>query len=310
MRQLAREQFGEAPSSAMAIERERQHRERLASRAARRPLLAVILATLMLAVVAAGMVAVPRLTTRAPSPAGGANAAPTAQVRAFTDFAIPTANAKPFDITLAPDGNLWFTEFDGNKIGRITPSGVVTEYPVPTPGAAPYLITAAPDGTIWFTEYYGNKIGSVSPSGTVTEVALPDPNSSPAGITATGDDSVWVTAYPGEVDQVVPGGGGIRQFTLPGSTSLPLAIAHGPDGNLWLTYDAEYTRQNPNRISRFSADGTVTDFALPTSFSNVDAISAGQMATSGSPTTPTTWSASSRRPASYASSPTPARTTR
>ena len=32
------------------------------------------------------------------------------------------------DITAGPDGNLWFTEFDGNRIGRITPLGVVTEF--------------------------------------------------------------------------------------------------------------------------------------------------------------------------------------
>ena len=35
---------------------------------------------------------------------------------------------RPAGITAGPDGNLWFTEFDGNRIGRITPAGVVTEF--------------------------------------------------------------------------------------------------------------------------------------------------------------------------------------
>ena len=38
------------------------------------------------------------------------------------------AGASPFEITAGPDGNLWFTENVGNRIGRITPAGVVTEF--------------------------------------------------------------------------------------------------------------------------------------------------------------------------------------
>ena len=46
----------------------------------------------------------------------------------ITEFSIPTAGSNPYDITAGPDGNLWFTEHDANKIGRITPSGAVTEF--------------------------------------------------------------------------------------------------------------------------------------------------------------------------------------
>src|SRR5438552_2044428 len=53
-------------------------------------------------------------------------------------------------VAAGPDGNLWFTEHDVNKIGRITPAGVVTEFPIP--GVGPDSITAGPDGQLWFTE--------------------------------------------------------------------------------------------------------------------------------------------------------------
>src|SRR3954469_5047322 len=36
--------------------------------------------------------------------------------------------ARPFGITVGPDGNLWFTERGANRIGRITLAGVVTEF--------------------------------------------------------------------------------------------------------------------------------------------------------------------------------------
>ena len=38
----------------------------------------------------------------------------------ITEFPIPTAKSVPDGITAGPDDNLWFTEHDGNKIGRIT----------------------------------------------------------------------------------------------------------------------------------------------------------------------------------------------
>jgi len=39
----------------------------------------------------------------------------------FTTYQVPTANSSPHDIVGAADGNLWFTERTGNKIGRFVP---------------------------------------------------------------------------------------------------------------------------------------------------------------------------------------------
>ncbi len=58
---------------------------------------------------------------------------------------------------------MWFTEYDGVKIGRITPAGAITEFPIATAHCYPSIITAGPDGNIWFTEYAGNKIGRITP---------------------------------------------------------------------------------------------------------------------------------------------------
>ena len=61
------------------------------------------------------------------------------RVGAIGEVAIPTPDSVPQSITAGPDGNLWFTEDFGNKIGRITPAGVITEFPIPTPISA-YLL--------------------------------------------------------------------------------------------------------------------------------------------------------------------------
>jgi streptogramin lyase len=89
-----------------------------------------------------------------------------AKVGTITEF--PISTPVPMGITAGPDGNLWFAEFQGNKIGRITTAGLVTgEFPLPTNygssfGCAPEGITAGPDGNLWFTERAGNKIGRIT----------------------------------------------------------------------------------------------------------------------------------------------------
>jgi hypothetical protein len=42
----------------------------------------------------------------------------------ITEFRVPTAASGPLLITPGSDGNLWFTEFIGNRIGRLPPAFV------------------------------------------------------------------------------------------------------------------------------------------------------------------------------------------
>src|SRR5882672_4724118 len=50
----------------------------------------------------------------------------------FTEYATPSPTAHPSNIAIGPDGYLWFTETDSNKIGRINPgTGAISEYDVP-----------------------------------------------------------------------------------------------------------------------------------------------------------------------------------
>src|SRR5439155_6414174 len=43
---------------------------------------------------------------------------------AVTVFPVPSASTTPDGIAVGPDGNLWFTEFFGNKVGRALPAAV------------------------------------------------------------------------------------------------------------------------------------------------------------------------------------------
>jgi streptogramin lyase len=70
-------------------------------------------------------------------------------------------------ITAGSDGNLWFTEIFGSRIGRITPDGAITEFPLPF-GGPPSSIAAGPDGNLWFT-LRESTIGRITPDGALTE---------------------------------------------------------------------------------------------------------------------------------------------
>src|SRR5260370_19901113 len=107
----------------------------------------------------------------------------------FTEYPIPTSNSLPLGITAGHDGNLWFTEYDTNQIGRITTAGLITKFPLPTSFGPtsrfePFGITAGPDGNLWFTEVNRSPIGRITPSGSITEYPLPSRGTYPNGITA------------------------------------------------------------------------------------------------------------------------------
>jgi virginiamycin B lyase len=102
-------------------------------------------------------------------------------------------------IVAGPDGNLWFTGENADRIGKITPGGHVTEY---SAGIAPFneldAIVAGRDGNLWFTDSGGGRIGKITTTGHVTEYR---PGilygSSPTGIAAGPDGNIWFTELVG-----------------------------------------------------------------------------------------------------------------
>jgi virginiamycin B lyase len=161
-------------------------------------------------------------------------------------------------MTPGPDGNIWFTEFRGNRIGRMSPQGrLLDEFPIPTPNSGAEGIAVGPDGNVWFTENRANKIGRITPSGTITEFPVPTPNSNPNGIVAGADGNMWVALAGSNRIGRITMSGRITSFPVPTPASQPGITAVGPDGNVWF---AEYSG---NRIGRITPSGAITEFVLP-----------------------------------------------
>src|SRR5215213_8985844 len=56
------------------------------------------------------------------------------------EYPLPSGDIRPYNITPGPDGNLWFTLTEANRVARITPEGVVTNFTLSTAGSFPYDI--------------------------------------------------------------------------------------------------------------------------------------------------------------------------
>ena len=173
------------------------------------------------------------------------------------------------------DGNIWFTEspaLDVNglpasigkeKIGRITPTGVITEFDIPTGFAGTgskdkttgSYITAGPDGNVWFTEASAGKLAQITPAGVITEFKLPTQYTI-LGLVSGPDGNLWVKDYAGKIYRVTPSGT-VTSFTIPTkSAGRDVELVPAPDGALWFVEDTQ--------IGKITTSGMITEYTLPT----------------------------------------------
>ncbi len=200
-----------------------------------------------------------------------------------TLFTIPGAQRPPLDITLGPDGNLWFTHHPlaptdprPGQIGRITTRGVVTLFPLPLPSLHATELTFGPDNNLWFTAFFANgtlpdRIGRVTSLGVITTFVLPVPlYNGLTDITAGPDGNLWYTASAAQKVGRVTTAGVITEFALPAGVQ-PGPLVTGPDGALWV--GARHT--GGDRLLRVTTTGSTTTFPLPVPNAHVTSIAAG-----------------------------------
>jgi virginiamycin B lyase len=191
----------------------------------------------------------------------------------FHEFPIPTPNSGAQAVAAAPDG-VWFTEFNTNKIARITSNGAITEYAGPSdippslPGmpVGPFDLVSGPDGYLYFLELRVGRIFQFSrAAGTVTrEYSLNVPNALLYNLVAGPGQSLSFTVtdatnfinYIGRVD---PASGVISLYAVHNNWSAS-PLAAGPDGNLWFATGPD---TGPTYISKITPQGIETDFQLP-----------------------------------------------
>ena len=183
---------------------------------------------------------------------------------------LPQVGSGPTTITVAKDGQVWFTESAGNRIGRMNPDGTgLIEYPLPHPGSAPRIIALGADNNLWFSQHDGNRIGRITPAGVITEFDIPTPASKPRAIALGADGAIWFGEFAANKIGRITTDGRITEFAIPTPDSGPRALAAGPDGNIW------FSQYRSSKIGRITPAGVITEFTLPRATSGPGDITAG-----------------------------------
>ena len=183
---------------------------------------------------------------------------------AFTEYDIPTPASGPRGVARTIPGNsVWFTEYDGNRIGRfeIGNPGSITEFPIQTFASGPLGISEGPGGA-WFTENLANKIGRIDGNGAITEFDIPTPDSGPTAITwysSGSENSMFFTETRGnKIGKIAPTGQ-ITERPIPTPNSGPADIVFDlfEESGVW------FTERTAGRIGWMSAAGKFREFRLP-----------------------------------------------
>ena len=154
---------------------------------------------------------------------------------------------QPDEITVGPDGKLWFAESHNWAIGSMDTTGnLIGEYNVPNASSSPgpLAITAGPvgDAHVWYTEPFenGGGLGDYSnvtaPGGVAPGSAFftGNANSQPVGIRTLGAN-IWMTLQGSSQLYIFDTTGTpVATVALTGGTA-PNGLAVGSDGNMYVT---------------------------------------------------------------------------
>lgn len=190
----------------------------------------------------------------------------------------------PLRLALDADGNIWFTELHGNRIGRLDPllaipgtSKGIVEFELPTKrsrkspmgsGAAGIAIDS--NGVIWITESFSSftgdaKIASFDPNvNRFVEYSLPRSINSPVGIAISENGDLWIADHGSSMlIQFNQHTGVAREYptSKPSdfSISLPYWILIDEKGHLWFNEHAG------NKIARLQPEEQIlVEYHIPT----------------------------------------------
>jgi streptogramin lyase len=155
----------------------------------------------------------------------------------FSEFA---TTSPTFDVAVAPNGIVWFTEGDG-RIGRLNPAaGAPTEIDV---AGFPREINVASDGAVWFTERFSQAVGRINPA--TNAVQLFPVDGGPEDIAPAADGSMWFTrSTAGNIARITPQGV-ITTQSKAVKGSEPTGITVATKGDPW------FTMMSANKIATF-----------------------------------------------------------
>jgi virginiamycin B lyase len=149
----------------------------------------------------------------------------------------------PYEIRAAPDGRIWLSELQGNRLVAFTPAtGKFRTFTLPTSHSGPRRFDVDARGALWIPAYSANLLVRLDPaSGRFTEIPLPMKDALPyVARVDPRDGAVWLgTAAADVLLRYDPATRRFDTFALPSRGALVRHLAVDPrSGAVWLAYGA------------------------------------------------------------------------
>lgn len=172
-------------------------------------------------------------------------------------------------VTLGPNGNLWFLggarqtlpneqEETYTGIYEITNSAAVLRFRYPN-YVAGEMITG-PDGALWIADWTTGHIDRYDPG--TNQLTAYSVDGTPVSLVSGPDSSIWFTDSKGYIGQITMQGEVAEHLIEDGDSEGPLGfmkpygITVGPDGALWFT-------EQSGRIGRMTPTWQLQEFTIP-----------------------------------------------
>lgn len=165
--------------------------------------------------------------------------------RSVETLEVPTPDARPYGLKIAPDGMVWVALLGTHKLASVDPETMaLTEHVLPREESRPRRLAITSDGRVWYTDYAGSRLGVLDPaSGDVTDWLTPSGDGSrPYSLARDGEDRLWLVETGVQPNAFV--GFDPRSNTFVSSTQVPSGGGtvrhmeyHEPDGVIWFGAD-------------------------------------------------------------------------
>ena len=195
--------------------------------------------------------------TRAPEQIGSVDPATgrvqTHDVPAHPDLAAGPGGPIPYELRAGPDGRIWMSELQGNRLVAFTPkTGKFETFTLPTPHSGPRRFDVDARGIVWIPAYSANRLVRLDPAtGRFREIDLPGRDVAPYIVRSDPrDGSLWIgTAAADALLRYRPASGRFDVYPLPTRGALVRHLAiDAKSGAVWLAYGA--SPGIPARIAR------------------------------------------------------------
>src|SRR4051794_33506851 len=189
-----------------------------------------------------------------------------ASAATVTTFPLPTPDEGVADITVGPDGNLWYASEDAYKVGRITTGGAISEWNAPwntnsQDDTGPDEIVTGDDGAMYALTDVGETVLRITPDGGAQDIFY-NLIYNARHISPRRGGGVWQTLAAGPGDsgnRIVAPNGSVAYFDT-GLAGGFAPIATAPDGSAWYA-------DGGNAIRRLTEAGEQRNVAIPPAMS-------------------------------------------